>query len=264
MRSSHTRGVAVLERRHAAAAEHAIAVGDDEEGGARPRVGGAHVVDLGIVDGEAGPAGAELGHHRADDGSDGSVVGGADRANGKSLVHDGKPSTRGATRRMMPSCLLRAGRTLLTSRPGRVLVVALLATLALVPLLLRLRIDSDVVDLFPQRSVEAQAFARFSRAFVAEQTLLVLVEGDDARQAARASPTSYAAALQQSPDVTEVRWRVSAATGELLARSPAGAAHRRRDRHRGRAPGARRRRRAGAAAALAACRRRAARRWRRS
>ncbi|MGZ3408228.1 MAG: MMPL family transporter, partial [Polyangia bacterium] len=103
----------------------------------------------------------------------------------------------------------------LTSRPGRVLVVALLATLALGPLLVRLRIDSDVVDLFPQTSVEAQAFARFSRAFVAEQTLLVLIEGDDGERL-RAFADQYALALESSPDVAEVRWRVSSATGTLL------------------------------------------------
>src|SRR5205823_12779115 len=88
-------------------------------------------------------------------------------------------------------------------------------TLALVPLVMRLRIDSDVVDLFPQTSVEARAFARFSRAFVAEQTLLVLVEGDDAERL-RAFADQYARALQSSPDVSEVRWRVSSATGALL------------------------------------------------
>ncbi len=102
-----------------------------------------------------------------------------------------------------------------TSRPGRVLVVALLATAALVPLVLKLRIDADVVDLFPQKSGEASAFARFSRAFVAEQTLLVLVEGDDAGKL-RAFADEYAHALEQSPEVLEVRWRVSSATGSLL------------------------------------------------
>src|SRR6266496_2323021 len=104
-------------------------------------------------------------------------------------------------------------------RPGRTLLVALVATAALVPLVLRLRIDADVVDLFPQRSVEAQAFARFSRAFVAEQMLLILVEGDDpARLTAFAD--GYAAALTTAPEtaplVAEVRWRVSSATAALL------------------------------------------------
>ncbi len=104
---------------------------------------------------------------------------------------------------------------LTTTRPGRVLVAALLATAALLPLVLKLRIDSEVVDLFPQHSAEAQAFARFSRAFVAEQMLLVLVEGDDPA-ALRAFADGYAPALEASPDVAEVRWRVSSATGELL------------------------------------------------
>ncbi len=107
----------------------------------------------------------------------------------------------------------------LVSRPGRALVVALVATLALVPLLIRLRIDADVVDLFPQRSVEARAFARFSRSFVAEQMLLVLVEGDDGARLTQFAD-DFAAALTTAPEtaphVAEVRWRVSAATGELL------------------------------------------------
>jgi len=105
--------------------------------------------------------------------------------------------------------------TLLTTRPGRVLAAALVATMALLPLVLKLRIDSEVVDLFPQHSVEAQAFARFSRAFVAEQTLLVLVEGDDAA-ALRKFADDYAHALEAAPEVAEVRWRVSSATGTLL------------------------------------------------
>ncbi|MCA1663323.1 MAG: hypothetical protein LC659_03480, partial [Myxococcales bacterium] len=103
----------------------------------------------------------------------------------------------------------------LTTRPRRVLALALVATLALVPLVLRLRIDSEIVDLFPQHSVEAQAFARFSRAFVAEQNLIILVESDDPARL-RAFADEYAKALATSPDVLEVRWRVSQATGTLL------------------------------------------------
>lgn len=103
----------------------------------------------------------------------------------------------------------------LTSRPGRVLLAALVATVALVPLIVKLRIDSDVVDLFPQQSVEAQAFARFSRAFVAEQSLIIVVEGDEPERL-RKLADEYAAALSAAPEVAEVRWRVSAATGTLL------------------------------------------------
>src|SRR5262249_49219512 len=64
-------------------------------------------------------------------------------------------------------------------------------------------------------SAEAQAFARFSRAFVAEQSLVIVVEGEDP-EALRRLTDAYATALSQSPDVHEVRWRVSAATGTLL------------------------------------------------
>lgn len=118
------------------------------------------------------------------------------------LLHDDRvPSSRWAAE--------------LTARPGRVLAVALILTVALVPLLLKLRVDSDIVDLFPQRSVEAQAFARFSRAFVAEQMLLVLVESDDPEKLGPFAD-QYAAALGASRDVAEVRWKVSAATGALL------------------------------------------------
>jgi predicted RND superfamily exporter protein len=92
---------------------------------------------------------------------------------------------------------------------------ALGATLLIVPLLLRLRLDTDVVDLFPQRSAEAQAFARFSRAFVAEQLLIILVESDDAATLTDFADR-FAPRLAEAPEVAEVRWRVSAATGLLL------------------------------------------------
>jgi predicted RND superfamily exporter protein len=107
----------------------------------------------------------------------------------------------------------------LVSRPLRALVVAVVATSLVVPLLLRLRIDADVVDLFPQSSVEAQAFARFSRAFVAEQMLLILVEGDDPARLTRFAD-EFAAGLTTAPEtaphIAEVRWKVSAATATLL------------------------------------------------
>jgi uncharacterized protein len=112
----------------------------------------------------------------------------------------------------------RLAATLVT-RPGRALLAALAVTAALVPFLLKLRIDADMVDLFPQRSVEAQAFARFSRAFVAEQMLLILVESDDGDKLTRFAD-QYATALSSAPEtaslVAEVRWRVSAATATLL------------------------------------------------
>jgi uncharacterized protein len=104
---------------------------------------------------------------------------------------------------------------MLVTRPGRVLAALALLTLATVPLVAKLRLDTDIVDLFPQGSADAQAFARFSRAFVAEQMLLVLIEGDDAAALTKLAD-QLAPALASAPEVAEVRWRVSAATGTLL------------------------------------------------
>jgi predicted RND superfamily exporter protein len=116
---------------------------------------------------------------------------------------------------MMHDARVSAPAELPIKRPGRVLAVALAATVALLPLVLRVRLDTDVVDLFPQKSAEARAFARFSRAFAGEQNLLVLVECDDgARLTAFAD--AYAAELRRSPLVAEVRFRLSAAAATLV------------------------------------------------
>lgn len=103
----------------------------------------------------------------------------------------------------------------LVDHPGRVLGLTLLATALLVPLLLRLRLDTDIVDLFPRRSPEAQAFARFSRAFAAEQLLVVLVEDSDAARLA-AFAERFASALAASPLVAGVEWRLPRSAGEFL------------------------------------------------
>ena len=59
------------------------------------------------------------------------------------------------------------------------LLVALAISAALVPLALRIRLDTDIVRLVPAGQEEAQAFARFARSFVAEQVLIVVAESDD-------------------------------------------------------------------------------------
>src|SRR5258706_10204574 len=100
-------------------------------------------------------------------------------------------------------------------RPRAVLAAALLVTLALAPVVAQLRLDTDVIDLFPQRSPEAAAFARFSRAFVAEQELVVLIEADDPARLTELAD-EYAAALASSPRVAEVRHRLSAGAGAFL------------------------------------------------
>jgi predicted RND superfamily exporter protein len=104
---------------------------------------------------------------------------------------------------------------LLVHKPGRVLLVALLFTAALVPLVLRIRLDTDVVKLVPQGSDEAQAFARFARSFVAEQILIVLVESEDPA-ALTGFADGYADALGKLPEVAEVRYRLSARSAGFL------------------------------------------------
>lgn len=96
---------------------------------------------------------------------------------------------------------------LVVTRPRRVLIVALLLSAALVPLVLRIRLDTDVTRLVPRGREEAAAFARFARTFVAEQVLIVLAESDDP---AKLPPfaEALAEALGKRPDVAEVRFRL--------------------------------------------------------
>jgi predicted RND superfamily exporter protein len=100
-------------------------------------------------------------------------------------------------------------------RPALTLVVALLVCAALAPVAARLRLDTDLVDLFPRGSAPAQAFARFSRSFVAERILLVLVEADDPARLTDFADR-YAASLATAPGVAEVRYRLTAAAGAFL------------------------------------------------
>jgi predicted RND superfamily exporter protein len=104
---------------------------------------------------------------------------------------------------------------LVVTRPGRVLGVALAVTALLVPLVARLRLSADVIDLFPQRSPEAQAFARYSRAFVAEQELVALVESTDPARLTEFADL-WAAELATSPLGMGVRHRLSAGAGAFL------------------------------------------------
>ena len=95
-----------------------------------------------------------------------------------------------------------------TGRPRLVLALALVVTLAALPFAARLRLDTDVYDLFPQDQPVASAFARFSRAFVTDPMVVVLVESPDpARLDAFVDP--FAEALRRSPRIAEVRHRLS-------------------------------------------------------
>jgi predicted RND superfamily exporter protein len=102
---------------------------------------------------------------------------------------------------------------LVTGRPRLVLAVTLLMTLALVPVLARLRLDTDIYDLFPRDQPTTDAFARFSKAFIAAPVIVVLCEsGDAARLQAFVDP--FAQALRHSSHIAEVRHRL---TGEAAA-----------------------------------------------
>jgi uncharacterized protein len=100
-------------------------------------------------------------------------------------------------------------------RPGRVLLAALLFSAAMVPLVLRIRLDTDVVKMVPQGNEAAQAFARFARTFVAEQVLIALVESDDAGALDRFAD-SYGAALAAFPQVDEVRYRLKSESAVFM------------------------------------------------
>ena len=108
---------------------------------------------------------------------------------------------------------MRTLAVLVTARSRWVLLAALVITLALVPVALRLRLETDIYDLFPQDRPAAAAFARFSKTFVAEPVVAILVESaDPAKLDAFVDP--FAAALRGSPLVAEVRHRL---TGEAAA-----------------------------------------------
>jgi predicted RND superfamily exporter protein len=104
---------------------------------------------------------------------------------------------------------------IVVAHPGRVLLGALALTLMCAPLVARLRLSTDVLDLFPQRSPEAQAFARYSRAFVAEQELIALVESDDPARLTEFADR-WAAALKASPLVSSVRHRLTAGAAAFV------------------------------------------------
>jgi hypothetical protein len=102
-------------------------------------------------------------------------------------------------------------------RARLVLLAALVGSLALVPLVLRIRLDTDIVKLVPAGQSEAQAFARFARAFVAEQVLIVLAEGDDSTRL-RAFADELGARLSKEPGVAEVRWRLGRGAADFVQR----------------------------------------------
>ena len=94
-----------------------------------------------------------------------------------------------------------------TQRPGRVLLAALLITALAVPIAFRLRLDTNIYDLFPTEDPVAHAFAQFSKSFIEEPVVVVLVESTDPQKLS-AFVDPFAAALKQSALVADVRHRL--------------------------------------------------------
>lgn len=112
---------------------------------------------------------------------------------------------------------LARGLDRLLRRPGRLLLVLLLLTLASLPLLRRLNLQGDLVDLLPRSSQAAQTFARFTRDLGAGQELIILVTAGPAERARLPEfADAYAAALAKHADVQQVTHRISGASLSYL------------------------------------------------
>jgi len=106
---------------------------------------------------------------------------------------------------------------LVVRRPGLVLLVALLLSAALVPIALRIRLDTELTRMVPANQEEAQAFARFARSFIAEQVLIVVAESDDPAQLL-AFADNLAAKLPPDHQIAEVSYKLSGQAGAFLQR----------------------------------------------
>lgn len=104
---------------------------------------------------------------------------------------------------------------LVVSHPRMVLLSALVVALAALPFGLRLRLATNLVDLVPRSSPGAAAFARYSQAFSAEQSLVILVESSDPARLLEFA-ARYAAELRRLPGVTRVRERIGPGAAALL------------------------------------------------
>ena len=118
-----------------------------------------------------------------------------------------------------PSQMSRLARLTqrLLARPGRLLLALTLFSLLCLPLLRRLNLQGDLIDMLPRSSQAAQTFARFTRDLGAGQELIVLVTAGSAadRERLPSFAEDYAAALRQHPDAPV--WRTRGA-GKTAAR----------------------------------------------
>ncbi|HEX2573551.1 MAG TPA: MMPL family transporter [Polyangia bacterium] len=104
---------------------------------------------------------------------------------------------------------------LVVSRPRTILLGALVIALAALPWGLRLRLATNLVDLVPRSAPGTAAFARYSQAFSAEQSLVILVESRDPARLLEFA-ARYATELRRLPGVTRVRERIGPGAATLL------------------------------------------------
>lgn len=96
----------------------------------------------------------------------------------------------------------------LLHRPRALLGVLLVVTLALLPVLSRLKLDGDVLDLLPRSSPAAQAFASYSKNMAASQELMILVTCAMPDKLGQFADV-YAQRLAELPQVEQVTHRIS-------------------------------------------------------
>lgn len=101
----------------------------------------------------------------------------------------------------------------LLGRPRLLLFTLFFLTGLALPLLKRLDLQGDLVDLLPRSSQAAATFAKFTRDLGAGQELIILATGSDP-QALISFADAYAAELRKLPDVQQVTYRIG---GDSLA-----------------------------------------------
>ena len=96
----------------------------------------------------------------------------------------------------------------LLRRPRALLIAMLLLSALCVPLLGRINLQGDLVDLLPRSSSAAQTFATFNQKLAAGQELIVLVTCADPDKLTDFAER-YAAALRAHPEVQQVTYRIA-------------------------------------------------------
>ncbi len=93
-------------------------------------------------------------------------------------------------------------------RPRLLLAALLILSAVCAPLLRRINLQGDLVDLLPRSSTAAQTFATFNRQLAAGQELIVLVTCQDPEQLIDFAER-YAAAVSRHPEVQQVTYRIA-------------------------------------------------------